>query len=157
MFRSATSAVLTALVLAGCTATTTEPAADATGDRPTMPAATTTATMPDAAALAGEWRIRTLNGSDLPTEAATTAALSFDTATNKVSGSTGCNRLMGTYTTSGAGITFGPLATTRMACPPNSPEAGLMAALGSQTLTYQLSTDTLTLLDGTTPVITLSR
>ena len=60
-----------------------------------------------------EWRIRTLNGTALPAEAATKATLSFDTATNKVAGSTGCNRLMGTYATSGTGITFGPLATTR--------------------------------------------
>ncbi|SDX84183.1 META domain-containing protein [Hymenobacter psychrophilus] len=156
MFRFAPYVVLTALALTGCTAKTTEPVADASG-RPTTPVAAATAVMPDAAALTGEWHIRTLNGAELPAEAASTAALSFDTTTNKVSGSTGCNRLMGTYTTSGAGITFGPLATTRMACPPNSPEAGLMTALGSKTLTYQLSTDMLTLLDGTTAVVTLSR
>nr|WP_262895297.1 META domain-containing protein [Hymenobacter sp. CCM 8763] len=58
---------------------------------------------------------------------------------------------------SGTGITFGPMVTTRMACLPNSPEAGLLAALGSKTLTYQLSAEGLTLLEGTTPVITLSR
>ncbi|RFP66353.1 hypothetical protein D0N36_04890 [Hymenobacter lapidiphilus] len=49
------------------------------------------------------------------------------------------------------------MVTTRMACLPNSPEAGLLAALGSKTLTYQLSAEGLTLLEGTTPVITLSR
>ena len=35
-----------------------------------------------------------------------------------VSGSTGCNRITGHATVSGASIEFGPLATTRMACPP---------------------------------------
>ena len=156
MLRPTFYAVLTALALASCTAKTTEPVADTTASANTPAASATTAT-PDAAALAGEWRIRTLNGAALPAEAAAKATLNFDTATNKVSGSAGCNRLMGTYATSGAGITFGPMATTRMACPPNSPEAGLLAALGSKTLTYQLSAEGLTLLEGTTPVITLSR
>ena len=40
----------------------------------------------------------------------------------KASGSTGCNSLSGTYATDGAALTFGPLATTRMAC-----EEALMA------------------------------
>ncbi|WP_280830141.1 META domain-containing protein [Mycolicibacterium frederiksbergense] len=35
-----------------------------------------------------------------------------------VSGSTGCNRITGHATVSGSVIEFGPLATTRMACPP---------------------------------------
>ena len=32
------------------------------------------------------------------------------------SGSTGCNSMSGSYATDGAALTFGPLATTRMAC-----------------------------------------
>jgi heat shock protein HslJ len=43
--------------------------------------------------------------------------LSFETATGKVTGSTGCNKIMGSYSTSGNGFSFGPLATTRKACP----------------------------------------
>ncbi|WP_019946364.1 META domain-containing protein [Hymenobacter aerophilus] len=150
LIRSTFGTLLTALLLAGCADSNTGMTSD-----PAAQAATTAA--PDPAALAGQWRILTLNGTALPPEAAAEASLNFDTATNKVSGSTGCNRLMGTYATSGAGLTFGPLATTRMACPPNSPEAGLLAALGSKTLTYQLSAEGLTLLEGTTPVVTLSR
>ncbi|NVO32384.1 META domain-containing protein [Hymenobacter lapidiphilus] len=153
MLRPALYAALAALALVSCTAKTTEPVADTTAS-PEMSVSTATL---DPAALAGEWRIRTLNGAAMPAEAAAEATLNFDTATNKVSGSTGCNRLMGTYATSGTGITFGPMATTRMACSPNSPEAGLLAALGSKTLIYQLSAEGLTLLEGTTPVITLSR
>lgn len=155
MLRIACPALLAALLLTGCTAQNTEPATNAPGSATTSGASATPP--PDPAALAGEWRIRTLNGAALPAEAATEAMLSFDPATNKVAGSTGCNRLMGTYAITGTGIMFGPLATTRMACPPNSPEAGLMAAFGSKTLTYQLSAEGLTLLDGPTPVVTLSR
>lgn len=35
----------------------------------------------------------------------------------RVSGSTGCNRLMGSYTLQGDTLTFSQLASTRMACP----------------------------------------
>ena len=50
---------------------------------------------------------------------------------NKVWGRLGCNRFTGTYTQDGAALTFGPLATTRMACPePNmKTEARVSAAL----------------------------
>lgn len=36
----------------------------------------------------------------------------------KVGGHSGCNRFMGTYTRKDDTLTIGPLATTRMACPP---------------------------------------
>jgi heat shock protein HslJ len=39
-----------------------------------------------------------------------------------VSGSTGCNRITGHATVSESSIEFGPLATTRMACPPEVTE-----------------------------------
>lgn len=49
---------------------------------------------------------------------------------NKVTGSTGCNRLNGSYELSGVNlIKFSPLATTRMACPGNT-EAKFIDALG---------------------------
>ena len=34
-----------------------------------------------------------------------------------MSGSAGCNTYNGTYTVDGSSISFGPLATTKMACP----------------------------------------
>lgn len=43
--------------------------------------------------------------------------LEFHQADGKVMGTTGCNRLNGTYTTTGNNIAFGPLLTTKMACP----------------------------------------
>jgi heat shock protein HslJ len=36
---------------------------------------------------------------------------------NKVWGRLGCNRFTGTYSQNDYGLSFGPLATTRMACP----------------------------------------
>jgi heat shock protein HslJ len=42
---------------------------------------------------------------------------------DKVSGSGGCNTYQGTYTVDGESLTFGPLATTMMAC---SDPAGVM-------------------------------
>lgn len=37
----------------------------------------------------------------------------------KVAGSSGCNRFIGTYSQEGDALMMGPLATTRMACPPD--------------------------------------
>jgi heat shock protein HslJ len=53
--------------------------------------------------------------------------LSFDEQ-GGVHGSTGCNRFSGEVTIEGAALTFGPLATTRMAC--------LDPALGAQETTF---------------------
>ncbi len=45
----------------------------------------------------------------------------------RVSGTSGCNRFSGSYSESGGRLEFGPLATTRMACP---------GALGQQEITF---------------------
>ena len=49
----------------------------------------------------------------------------------KASGSTGCNSFSGSYATDGAALTFGPLATTRMACEENlmAQETAVLEAL----------------------------
>ena len=39
-----------------------------------------------------------------------------------VAGFAGCNRFRGSFTFDGSTLTFGPLATTRMACPPEKME-----------------------------------
>jgi len=53
-----------------------------------------------------------------PTGSVRDAQLQFASEGSKVTGSTGCNRLTGTYTRNGDALTFGPAATTRMACAP---------------------------------------
>jgi heat shock protein HslJ len=51
----------------------------------------------------------------------------------KVSGASGCNTYLGSYTINGEKLTFGPLATTRMACPEPimAQEQAFLAALAS--------------------------
>jgi len=60
------------------------------------------------------WKLVDLGGT-APAEG-TTATLAFD-ASDAVSGIAGCNTFNGQATIDGTAIDFGPLATTRMACP----------------------------------------
>lgn len=57
------------------------------------------------------------------------------TADGSVSGFAGCNTFGGTYQLDGTTLTFGPLATTKMACqrPASAVEAEYLAALGGVT------------------------
>jgi heat shock protein HslJ/uncharacterized membrane protein len=65
-------------------------------------------------AIEGGWRVIRL-GDGMPPEGVTvTIAFAPD---GTVSGSSGCNRFTGSYTLSGEGLTFGDMASTRMACP----------------------------------------
>lgn len=68
------------------------------------------------------WYLAELKGKPYVTNAESHAHLVFTQGQpNKLSGSTGCNRLTGTYELPGVnGIKFSPLATTRMACPDNT-------------------------------------
>jgi heat shock protein HslJ len=66
-----------------------------------------------------------------------------------VSGDTGCNRYMATYSIDGPTIAFGPIATTRRACSSDdlaTQEALFLAALGASSR-YELAGDELTLRD----------
>jgi heat shock protein HslJ len=64
------------------------------------------------------------------------------------SGSGGCNRFHGGYELEGAGLSFGPLATTKMACeePAMTQEDTVLRALGS-VATWSIEEDRLTLAD----------
>lgn len=76
-----------------------------------------------------------------------------------VSGFSGCNRFFGSYSFVGGALTFGPLVTTRMACPPDEMDTErkilqLLEAVKSATATHTV----LTLNDGTGAVLaTLNR
>jgi heat shock protein HslJ len=59
------------------------------------------------------WVLQGLSGTQLGTGVPT---INFGTD-GTVSGSAGCNTFNGTYTVDGSSITFGPLASTKMACP----------------------------------------
>lgn len=77
------------------------------------------------------WRITHVDAAPFPADAPLEGTMAFD-ATGAVSGKSFCNRYTGTYTLTGEGLAFGPVAGTRMACP--EPQAGLenamLAALG---------------------------
>jgi heat shock protein HslJ len=63
------------------------------------------------------------------------AHLVFASEGSRVTGSTGCNRLRGTYTRKGDALTFGPAATTKMACigAAQETETKMLAALQATT------------------------
>ncbi len=70
--------------------------------------------------LDGEWNIIELNGMVVvPAPNQAFPFIGFDTASGKVYGNSGCNRIAGSFHTDGkAGeIAFDPFAVTRMACP----------------------------------------
>ena len=71
----------------------------------------------------------------------------------KVTGFTGCNRVMGGYTVAGTALRFTQLAGTRMACPPPlmQLESAVLANLNSVT-GYQLDGEKLILLKDGAPV-----
>jgi copper homeostasis protein (lipoprotein) len=65
----------------------------------------------------------------------------------RVAGSGGCNRLMGSYAVEGDRLTFGPLGGTRMACPEGmEQEHAFHAALG-KTATWRITGERLELFD----------
>ena len=74
-------------------------------------------------------------------------SIQFDEATKRVSGSDGCNRIMGSYTAGTDTLQLSQLATTRMACMNNNNiDRHYNAALAKVTH-YQVFGKTLKLLD----------
>lgn len=68
----------------------------------------------DGDALVGqEWRVNAIDGATPP--GPRPAMLNF--AEGRISGTTGCNRVMGSYSLTGDRLTLDGVATTRMACP----------------------------------------
>lgn len=75
------------------------------------------------------------------------------TADGGVSGFAGCNTFSGSYTTQGSTLTWGPLATTKMACqrPGSAVESDYLAAL-SAVNAWKIEPDGRLLLDGGVPL-----
>jgi heat shock protein HslJ len=72
--------------------------------------------------------------------------LEFHKADGKVMGNSGCNRLSGSYKIEGNKITFGPMISTKMACPGNG-EQRFMTALNAVN-TFRIENLKLYLLNG---------
>lgn len=81
----------------------------------------------------GEWNIIEINGSAVvPGQGQQLPFIGFDTATGKVYGYSGCNRLMGSFDVNAkAGtIDLGALGSTRMMCPDMTLEQNVLSTLG---------------------------
>jgi heat shock protein HslJ/uncharacterized membrane protein len=61
------------------------------------------------------WTVVAIEGRAVDGDADASIVFDLD---GRIAGSTGCNRFTGSYTLTGEGLTVGPLAATRMACPP---------------------------------------
>lgn len=80
----------------------------------------------------GEWNIIEVNGSKVaPGESRTLLFIAFDTATGRVSGNSGCNRMMGTFDVNAkpGSLELGAMASTRMMCPDMTTEKNVLSAL----------------------------
>jgi heat shock protein HslJ len=87
-------------------------------------------------ALAGTWRLVELDGVRLPEGGDDgRPELTFDPEAMRISGSGGCNRLMASFEATHVELSFGPVATTLMACSEEimERERGFLRALESTT------------------------
>jgi heat shock protein HslJ len=81
------------------------------------------------------------------------AHLLLDPDAHRISGSGGCNRLMGSYEVHGDSLTFGPIATTRMACPAGmETETAFLSAL-AQVRRWKAEAKHLSLSDSTGKIL----
>jgi heat shock protein HslJ len=96
------------------------------------------------------WQLTALDGASVTAADERQAAyLHFDDGPpQRVTGSTGCNRLAGSYSLRGSGLQFGPLATTKMACADGmAQEQAFLAALAAVDGWRTLDRQVLELLD----------
>ena len=102
-----------------------------------------------------DWRLVELDGRPaLGTDSARSPQLRFVGDSARVVGSTGCNRLSGSYERNGAALRFGPAITTKMACLDpqlNQQEVAFIGAIEA-TERHEITGDTLTLIGRAGPV-----
>jgi len=104
---------------------------------------------PDAALLGTYWRAVAIDGNPVaPQPKPREAHLVFAAEGNRVSGSTGCNRVVGTFQQTAEALRFSKMASTKMACPPalDAQERAFLEALNA-TAAAQISGKTLELKD----------
>lgn len=102
------------------------------------------------------WKVVALNGAKVAvSERIQEPHLNFSASELRVSGSTGCNRLMGSFEHKGAALKFGPLAGTRMAClePVLASQEQQIFTHLQQVRSYRIHGDDLALLDATGQVL----
>lgn len=100
-------------------------------------------------ALTGTWELDYITGPRIAFEGLypnKKPTITFDTNTKKVSGNSSCNNYHGTFNTENNQISFGPLATTKMACE-GSGENVYFSTLDKIT-SFDVNDNTLTLIMG---------
>lgn len=90
--------------------------------------------------LQGSWRLANMTAPPFPTPMMVTTEITADFANGRVTGSGGCNRYNGSYTTTGNQLKIGPLASTFKACEPQimEQESRYLKAL-QQAVRYEVS------------------
>lgn len=131
----AVAALIGGLILAACAAPTSPAPA---GDSAPPPVAN-----PDRGLEGSSWTLTDLNGA--PPAASGAPTLQFDVA-GSAGGTTGCNQYTGGFTVDAAALSFGQLASTKMACAPElmQQEQQYLDILGRAT-GYTLAGATLTI------------
>jgi heat shock protein HslJ len=105
--------------------------------------------------ISGTYVVSSINGTDYSLNKLT---IQFEENSKTVSGFSGCNRFTGTYTLEEDSITFGPLASTRMACQEekNNMEQEMITTL-SGVNTFSIKGQELILLNGKSIVLKASK
>ncbi|MBX0290215.1 META domain-containing protein [Hymenobacter sp. HSC-4F20] len=111
----------------------------ATTPTPAASAATTAS-----AALRGtHWVLRRLDGQSVTPTSGNEVYLQLSATEQQAEGQAGCNRFRGGFTLPAESqLQFGPLLSTKMACPDLATETAFLAALRT-TRSYRISADTL--------------
>lgn len=113
-----------------------------------------TATRPDAPLRNTRWVPREIAGQPVAIPENTTEPYLLLRPEGNAEGNAGCNRFRGEATVEGTNnLRFGPLMTTRMACPALATETAFSHAL-EQTQHYRISGDTLRLYDASNGLLT---
>ncbi|MEP6574467.1 MAG: META domain-containing protein [Gemmatimonadota bacterium] len=95
--------------------------------------------------VATEWKLRGLAGKPAGMGAGNKPATLLLESDSSVSGFAGCNRFRGIYSLNGDSVKFGPLMSTKMACPQGTGlETAYLAALAT-VRSYTIAGDTLSL------------
>lgn len=109
----------------------------------------------------GEWNIIEVNGLKVtPGESRVLPFITFDTATGRVSGSSGCNRMMGSFDVNAkpGSLELGAMGSTRMMCADMTTERNVLNALAQVKGYKKAGKDKLYLCNASNrPVVTLEK
>ncbi|WP_294629269.1 META domain-containing protein [uncultured Bacteroides sp.] len=109
----------------------------------------------------GGWNIVEINGSKVtPGESRTLPFIMFDTETGRISGNSGCNRMMGNFDVNAkpGSLELGAMASTKMMCPDMTTERNVLGALAQVKGYKKAGKDKLYLCNASNrPVMTLEK